>query len=226
MSRMFGSEGHETGAPTVEWQGARRRVLEALARARGAPPGSQASIGEGQAGHRPRERFGGIRATRAVAGQVPNERSSDLRCPGYSPLGLRNALPLPNPPGPSLHRHHDTKRRSTDGRGHVSGAAGGAEVSPRLPWLPAEQVGPGGGWDVSATVLGVPDLDVPKFLEPSSHCRSVHGGGVEEAGFGLWYQYSQAFSAAGADVEGLQFAALDTLQHGLAGRRRGRASRR
>jgi hypothetical protein len=33
----------------------------------------------------------------------------------------------------------------------------------------------------------------------------------------LWYQYSQAFSVAGADVEGLQFAALETLQHGLVG---------
>ena len=33
----------------------------------------------------------------------------------------------------------------------------------------------------------------------------------------MWDQYSQAFSASVADVEGLQFAALDTLQHGLAG---------
>ena len=61
------------------------------------------------------------------------------------------------------------------------------------------------------------DLDVQKFLEPSSHCLSVHGGGVEQGGFGLWGQYSQAFSASVADVEGLQLAALDTLQHGLAG---------
>ena len=34
------------------------------------------------------------------------------------------------------------------------------------------------------------DLDVQKFLESSSHCRSTHGGRVEEAGFGLWDQYS------------------------------------
>ena len=34
------------------------------------------------------------------------------------------------------------------------------------------------------------DLDVQKFLEPSSHCLRVHGGGVEESGFGLWDQYS------------------------------------
>ena len=33
----------------------------------------------------------------------------------------------------------------------------------------------------------------------------------------MWDQYSQAFSASVADVEGLQLAALDTLQHGLAG---------
>ena len=33
----------------------------------------------------------------------------------------------------------------------------------------------------------------------------------------MWGQYSQAFSAAVTDVEGLQLAALDTLQHGLAG---------
>ena len=39
----------------------------------------------------------------------------------------------------------------------------------------------------------------------------------KRACFGLWDQYSQAFSASVADVEGLQLAALDTLQHGLAG---------
>src|SRR4051794_5773085 len=62
----------------------------------------------------------------------------------------------------------------------------------------------------------VVDIDLERFLESSSHCRSVHGGGVEQAGFGVWEQYSQAFSLSVADVEGLQFAALDTLQHGLA----------
>jgi hypothetical protein len=61
------------------------------------------------------------------------------------------------------------------------------------------------------------DADLAGALEPSSHCLRVHGGGVEQAGFGLWDQYSQAFSASVADVEGLQLAALDTLQHGLAG---------
>jgi RNA-directed DNA polymerase len=34
------------------------------------------------------------------------------------------------------------------------------------------------------------DLDVQKFLEPSSHCLRVHGGGVEQAGFGVWDQYA------------------------------------
>jgi RNA-directed DNA polymerase len=34
------------------------------------------------------------------------------------------------------------------------------------------------------------DADLAGALEPSSHCRGVHGGGVEQAGFGLWDQYS------------------------------------
>ena len=61
------------------------------------------------------------------------------------------------------------------------------------------------------------DADLAGALEPSSHCQRVHGGGVEQGCFGFWDQYSQAFSASVADVEGLQLAALDTLQHGLAG---------
>ena len=52
-------------------------------------------------------------------------------------------------------------------------------------------------------VTWVLDADVRDCLESSSHCRSVHGGGVEQAGFGLWDQYSQAFSLSVADVEGL-----------------------
>ena len=60
------------------------------------------------------------------------------------------------------------------------------------------------------------DADIRSCLEPSSHCQRVHGGGVEQGRFGWWDQYSQAFSASVADVEGLQLAALDTLQHGLA----------
>jgi retron-type reverse transcriptase len=34
------------------------------------------------------------------------------------------------------------------------------------------------------------DLDIQQFLVPSSHCRCVHGGGVEEGGFGWWDEYS------------------------------------
>ena len=34
------------------------------------------------------------------------------------------------------------------------------------------------------------DADLAGALEPSSHCQRVHGGCVEEAGFGLWDQYS------------------------------------
>jgi Reverse transcriptase (RNA-dependent DNA polymerase) len=70
------------------------------------------------------------------------------------------------------------------------------------------------------------DADIQSCLEPSSHCLSGAGGGVEQGAFGLWGQYSQAFSASVADVEGVQFAALDTLQHGLAANGRGCASRR
>jgi N-terminal domain of reverse transcriptase/Reverse transcriptase (RNA-dependent DNA polymerase) len=65
--------------------------------------------------------------------------------------------------------------------------------------------------------LWVLDADLAGALVPSSYCQRVHGGGVEQGCFGLWGQYSQAFSASVADVEGLQLAALDTLQHGLAG---------
>jgi retron-type reverse transcriptase len=34
------------------------------------------------------------------------------------------------------------------------------------------------------------DADIRSCLVPSSHCHRVHGGGVEEGGFGLWDQYS------------------------------------
>jgi len=54
------------------------------------------------------------------------------------------------------------------------------------------------------------------FLVASSHCLRVHGGGLEEGVFGFWDPDSQAFSASVADVDGVEVAALDTLQHGLA----------
>ncbi|MCA1679849.1 MAG: hypothetical protein LC777_13305 [Actinobacteria bacterium] len=34
------------------------------------------------------------------------------------------------------------------------------------------------------------DFDLDSFLVPSSYCLRVHGGGLEESGFGLWGQYS------------------------------------
>src|SRR5215217_5910278 len=63
------------------------------------------------------------------------------------------------------------------------------------------------GWIVEA--------DIEACLEPSSHCLRVHGRGVEQPVVGR-NPDSQALSAALADVDGLQLAALDTLQHGLA----------
>src|SRR5215210_414732 len=54
--------------------------------------------------------------------------------------------------------------------------------------------------------------DIEACLVPSSHCHCVHGGGVEERGFGVWDPDSQAFSASVADVDGFELAALDTLQ--------------
>src|ERR671919_947796 len=44
---------------------------------------------------------------------------------------------------------------------------------------------------------------------------------VEEPGIGPIHLDSQAFSASGADVDGFELAALDTLQHGLAGHAEG-----
>jgi RNA-directed DNA polymerase len=41
------------------------------------------------------------------------------------------------------------------------------------------------------------DADFRDYLESSSHCVRVHGGGVEQAGFGVWDQCSQAFFRRG-----------------------------
>ena len=60
------------------------------------------------------------------------------------------------------------------------------------------------------------DLDLRAFLVPSSHCLPAAAGGVKESVFGLWDQYSQAFSTSAAHVDGLKLVALYTLQHGLA----------
>lgn len=61
------------------------------------------------------------------------------------------------------------------------------------------------------------EADITACLVASSHCLGVHGGGVEEGVFGLWDEYSWVFSASVAYVDGLQVAALDTLEHCLAG---------
>src|SRR6188472_4104426 len=59
------------------------------------------------------------------------------------------------------------------------------------------------------------DADIRICLVSSSHCLRVHGGGVEERFVG-GNPDSEALSAALADVDGVELAALDTLQHGLA----------
>jgi RNA-directed DNA polymerase len=58
------------------------------------------------------------------------------------------------------------------------------------------------------------EADIEACLVPSSHCLRVHGDGVEEH-VGGGKPDSQALSAAAADVNGVELAALDTLQHGL-----------
>src|SRR5919108_5267509 len=60
------------------------------------------------------------------------------------------------------------------------------------------------------------DADIQDCLEPSTHCLGVHGGGVEEPFVGR-NPDSQALSAAAADVDGLELAALFTPPHRLAG---------
>ena len=53
-------------------------------------------------------------------------------------------------------------------------------------------------------------------VEWSSHCSLTVWGGLEQAVLGGWQLDTQAFSAAGADVDGAEFSTLDTLQHRLA----------
>src|SRR4051794_418761 len=67
-------------------------------------------------------------------------------------------------------------------------------------------------WDGRRWVV---ETDIASCLEPSSHCHRIHGAGVEEPFVGR-NPDSQALSAAVTDVDGVEFAALDTLQHGLA----------
>jgi hypothetical protein len=45
--------------------------------------------------------------------------------------------------------------------------------------------------------------DISQCLVPSSHCLPAAAGAVTESVFGLWDQYSQAFSTSAAHVDGL-----------------------
>src|SRR5512133_712514 len=59
--------------------------------------------------------------------------------------------------------------------------------------------------------------DVADPVDGASHCSLTVGGWLEQAVLGGWQLDTQAFPASGADVDGAQLAALDTLQHGLPG---------
>src|SRR5918996_933684 len=61
------------------------------------------------------------------------------------------------------------------------------------------------------------DADIKACFDAPLHCPFCCWCVVEEAGIGRIHLDSQAFSASGADVDGFELAALDTLQHGLAG---------
>ena len=61
------------------------------------------------------------------------------------------------------------------------------------------------------------DLDVRKFLDPWSHCSFADCDGLEQVVLGGWHLDTQAFPASGAGEDGAEFAALDSLQYGLAG---------
>ena len=59
------------------------------------------------------------------------------------------------------------------------------------------------------------DADVRDCLGGSSHCPLAVAEGVEQATVGLGDLDTQALSCPGADVDGAELAALDTLQHRL-----------
>ncbi|MGH2577749.1 MAG: reverse transcriptase domain-containing protein, partial [Actinomycetota bacterium] len=58
------------------------------------------------------------------------------------------------------------------------------------------------------------EADIRDFFGAPSDCPFRCWCVVEEPGFGAIHLDSQAFSASGADVDGFELAALDTLQHG------------
>ncbi len=82
-----------------------------------------------------------------------------------------------------------------------------------LEALSARRLSQGRAW--------VLDADIKACFDAPSHCLFRCWGVVEEARVGGVYPDPQAFSASGADVDGFEFAALDTLQHGLAGHAEG-----
>src|SRR5215203_6460885 len=61
----------------------------------------------------------------------------------------------------------------------------------------------------------VVDADIKGFLGGPSHYPLAVAEGVEQAAVGLGDLDTQALSSPGADVDGAQLAALDTLQHRL-----------
>src|SRR6266542_2406546 len=70
---------------------------------------------------------------------------------------------------------------------------------------------------VNNTYEWVVEGDITACLDASSHCSSCSLSGSEQAVVGGGWLDMQAFSASGADVDGLELAAFDTLQQGLAG---------
>jgi hypothetical protein len=61
------------------------------------------------------------------------------------------------------------------------------------------------------------DADLAAALGASSHCSFADCPALEQAALGGGQLDTQAFSASGAGEDGAELAALDTLQHGLAG---------
>src|ERR1035438_7423132 len=62
----------------------------------------------------------------------------------------------------------------------------------------------------------VVDADFRKFLDESSHYTSVYCEWIKKVRKSCRYLYSDAFCAASIDMDGLELAALYTLQDGLA----------
>jgi hypothetical protein len=74
----------------------------------------------------------------------------------------------------------------------------------------------------------VVETDIANCLGPASHYPLAVAEGVEQATIGLGDLDTQALSSPGADVDGAELAALDTLQHRLPGdpQRHGRLQHR